>query len=164
MSEAWYIDGYNVVHDLAAPPSKKRPANSRKIVLSELFSKLAGFAASAERRLLVVLDGVGDNNEFRAYRTQSLDIVYSERVSADAYIERALFGARGRARLFVVTRDRALAQVALNGGAQVVTPKDLMERVAKDRQEKRDILHSHDVKAHGFHRPFEEKLKETPPS
>ncbi len=159
MHEEWFIDGYNVLHGTAVPQSKNRSASPRKITLSRLFSKAANFAAGTpERKVVVVLDGVGENNEFRAYRTQSLDIVYSGSVSADTAIEKSLYEARGRASLFVVTNDRAIARIALGVGAQVVSPRDFLERVRDDQKEKDEILSRHQVKAHRFNRPFEEKL------
>lgn len=163
MGEEWFIDGYNVVHELAGPKSQKRPANPAKILPHDLFSKVANFTAGRARKALVVLDGVGDNNEFRAYRTESLDIVYSGKVSADTFIERSLYEARGRAILFVVTKDRAIAQVASGVGARVVEPKDFLARIHEDSKEKQGILFKHQVKAHGFSRPFEEKLKKFDP-
>lgn len=150
MHEEWFIDGFNVLHALGT--------SARKLTLNDLLAKISSFA-SLERKLLIVLDGSGNPDEFRSYRTGHLDVVFAGKLSADSVIEKSLYTARGRAHLVAVTQDRAISQIALGVGARVLTPKDFWKRLEEDQKEKKNLLYRHEVKAHGFNRPFDKKLK-----
>jgi predicted RNA-binding protein with PIN domain len=90
MPEEWLIDGYNLLHDLAVPKEQK----SQK-TREQMFALLAEFASNVSARcVLVVLDGTGNDDDFTAYQTRTLRIVYSQKVSADSYIEKYLFEKR----------------------------------------------------------------------
>ena len=156
LSEEWLIDGYNLLHDLIQKNKKS------KISRENLFGLLASFAATGNHKILMVLDGRGNDEELEAYKTKFFHAVYSQSVSADAYIERCLCEKQGQSQLKVVTKDRALSDIARGFGAIVVEPRDFMERVYKKRQESGDALFKSKVAAHGFHRPFKDKLKDNP--
>lgn len=149
MIEEWLIDGYNLLHDVQS--KKGGPSRDR------LFALLAGFA-SPERRVLMVLDGIGDDEEFRAFRTPSFEIVRSQAVSADTHIERYLCEHKGRAMLVVVTRDRAVARMARGSGARVLDTREFMAVLASAETERSDALFKNRVRSHGFNRPFGDKL------
>jgi predicted RNA-binding protein with PIN domain len=149
MIEEWLVDGYNLLYDLQS--RKGGPSRDR------LFALLAGFA-SRERRVLMVLDGIGDDQEFRAVRTASFEIVYSQDVSADTHIEKYLCGHKGRAMLMVVTRDNAVAMMARGSGARVYDTREFMEVLAGVDAERSDTLFKQRVRGHGFNRPFDGKV------
>ncbi len=152
MPEEWLIDGYNLLYDLKK--SRTSPAVSRE----QLFGLLASFASMGERRVLMVLDGVGNDAEFESCRTAAFQIIYSQSVSADSYIEKYLYDKKGKVRFVVVTRDRAIANIASGTGARVMDPRVFMETMAEGQKDGADILFQHKVKAHGFNRPFDGKL------
>jgi predicted RNA-binding protein with PIN domain len=154
MTDIWLIDGYNLLHGIS--PSRKGGKPSREA----LCDMLAGFAAGGPRRVILVLDGKGQDAELSARDTKSFTAVYSNKVSADTYIEKYLFDHRGKARLFVVTGDRAIANVARGGGASVLSPKLFMEELKGVQSEASDTLFDQKVKSHGFNRPFDRKMKE----
>src|SRR5687768_9021898 len=107
MFELWLIDGYNLLHDLNPSRRGKKPAKEA------LFDLLADFAAAGkDRRVLLVLDGKGSEGEHDVRRTASFEAVYSQDVTADTYIEKSLYDNRAKARLFVVTKDRAITLMA----------------------------------------------------
>ncbi len=149
MVEEWLIDGYNLLYDLQS--RKGGPTRDR------LFALLAGFATQ-ERRVLMVLDGIGNDQEFRAFCTSFFEIVYSQAVSADTHIERYLSDRKGRAMLMVVTRDNAVAMMARGSGARVYDPREFMKVFAEVDSERSETLLKQRVRGHGFNRPFDGKL------
>ncbi len=153
LSEEWLIDGYNLLHDLTQKNKES------KISREALFGLLASFAATGNRKVLMVLDGRGNDEELEAYKTKSFHAVYSQMVTADSTIERTLCERQGQSQLKVVTKDRALSNIARGFGAIVVEPREFMERLYETQRESGDVLFKSKVAAHGFHRPFKDKLK-----
>jgi predicted RNA-binding protein with PIN domain len=143
--EKWLIDGCNLLHSL-------------KLGQAEFFAKVADFAAAERRKVLVVLDGSGNDEELETYRTALFRVVYCNAPSADAYLERTLCENKGRENFIVVTRDRAILQMARGMGARTMEPSHWEERWREVCKERKDILFRHEAKAHRFHRPFEGKL------
>ena len=157
MSEEWLIDGYNLLYTITPKNQKKS-----KISKEAVFGLLADFASAGDRRVLMVLDGKGGDEEFQAFKTKSFGVVYSQSVSADSYIEKYLYENKGRGMKMVVTRDRAVAQIARGTGARVMEPGEFLELLESGRKDAADILFKHKAKAHGFNRPFGDKLKDNP--
>jgi predicted RNA-binding protein with PIN domain len=123
-----------------------------------LFHALANFAAASGRQMLVVLDGKGDDSEWLSYQTSKLMICYSNSVSADAHIEKYLCQRKGTGQFYVVTRDRAITNMAHGFGANVIGTDVFISMLSDTNQESGDVLFRYRVKNRGFHRPFEEKL------
>ncbi len=162
------IDGYNLLHNLNSRKAKP----SSKISRESCLSRIAPFAASKRCQVTVVLDGVGHDDEFTGFRlpvparpaggrqagARGFCVVYSGPVSADAYIERYLFENKGKASFVVVTEDRAMADMVRGSGARVMSIRNFIDQLKAAEKESGDILFKHKVKAHGFHRPFEDKI------
>ena len=153
MSEEWLIDGYNVLHAF----SRKR-GGDRKLSRDALFAQLAGFASGEDRKVIVVLDGKGSDEELKGFQTAAFEVRYSQAVSADSAIEKYLYENRPK-KLMVVTNDRAIAQIARGGGARVTSAEGLIELLRAQTKEDKDILFKRQTDAHRFHRPFEKKLE-----
>jgi predicted RNA-binding protein with PIN domain len=149
MLEEWLIDGYNLIRDVI--PQSGPLQISREV----FFGKLAGFASSAERKVLVVLDGTGTDDEFEVYRTKSFNIIYSQSVTADSVIEKILFEQKGLITFTVVTKDGALARMARGSGSRVISPADFMKLLKDSQNENSQHLFQEKVRSHGFNRPFE---------
>lgn len=161
MSEEWVIDGYNLFYDRS---SESRTSNSKipKTDLTALIHRLAGFAASKkDHRLLLVFDGHIPENEWKVLATPSFQIISSGKITADSVIEKYLCDNKGR-RMIVVTKDRAVCQMAFGSGAGVLEPKEFMRLVEQSEKESRENLFREDVRSHGFHRPFGDKLSDLP--
>lgn len=154
MLEEWLIDGYNLLHSLS-PKKSKKSCISREA----LFELLASFASAEERKVLMVLDGHGNNEELGAYQTRTFEIIYSKALTADSVIERMLCEKKGTALFVVITQDYAVTQMALGLGARVMKPGEFMILINAGRNENDQILFKEKVKSHGFNRPFEKKLK-----
>lgn len=154
MTEEWLIDGYNLLHDCA----DLRP----KITRSQLLDRLAEFASESDRLVCMVLDGQGNDHEFRAHQTAQFHAVYSQNISADAYIEKYVCANARARRIMVVTNDRAIASMARGSGASVVSGAEFRRLLGESGKSRADQLFSHRVKAHGFNRPFSDKLKDKP--
>ena len=154
MAEEWLIDGYNLLHAIASGRSSQKKSRGALLAMS------AGFAALKAERMLVVLDGMGDEAEPDVYRTEFFRVVYSQKVSADAVLERQLFDRRAEAHFTVVTNDRAIANSARGSGARVLSADVFMQRIEESRKESSETQHRNKFRSHGFHRPFEDKLKD----
>ena len=155
MTEEWLIDGYNLLHSFPAA-TPRRPKLSRE----DLCKALADFASSVNHPVILVFDGKGNPAEFSHYSTKHLSILYSQSVTADAYIERYLFEHKGRCSFTVVTKDRAITNHARGCGARVLSPSIFMETLSAACRESGDVLFKEKVRSHGFNRPFEKKLKD----
>ena len=152
MLEEWLIDGYNLLHALNALSQWRGLSREKFLIL------LADFAAARDRRVTVVLDGKGNPDEFQAYLTKSFSVLYSQDVSADTCIEKCLYERRKEASFVVVTHDRAIASMARGAGARVMSAGDILELLKTDRKNAEELSFKQDVRAHGFHRPFKDKL------
>ena len=122
----------------------------------------AEFASFKNVSVLLVLDGAGDPAELGAYRTSCFEVVYSQKVPADAYIEKHLYENRDKQRLVVVTDDRAITNIARGCGASVLGTSTFAELLKECKKEGSDLLQKEKSREHGFHRPFEDKLKDLP--
>ena len=145
MIEAWLIDGCNLLHCF---PSKN------------WYERLAGFASAKQCLVMVVLDGVGDDAEFEKVRTDFFHIVYAQNTSADCAIERHLFQNKGKASFTVVTNDRTILDMATGLGARVMKNNVFVEFLKETEHNTNNILWEQKLDSHGFHRPFDEKLKD----
>lgn len=153
MPDVWLIDGYNLLHSLGSPGKK-----GRGLTRESLAAKLAGFAETEGCELILVLDGQGPQDELLSHRTRYFNVVYSSKVSADTFIEKALYD-RKNERLHVVTQDTAIRRMARGCGAAVYDSGEFMERLNARSVENDDKLFKEKVRAHGFNRPFDGKLK-----
>ena len=155
MPEEWLIDGYNLLHSALSAGEK-----GSDISLPRFFSRIADLASSQKHLILMVLDGSGNDKELDTHRTSFFRVVYSKKISADAYIERYLFENRSRATMTVVTNDRAIIDLARGGGARVLSTAEFSELLQETKLKNADILFKEKVKSHGFNRPFDQKLKD----
>ncbi len=157
MPEEWLIDGYNFIHGVSPPGSKKSKKSNSFLI--GLISRLASFAAQNQnRKLILVLDGKSHPREWDSLCTEALSIVSSGEITADSFIERYLFENKNRFLLTVVTGDRAILQMASGSGGRTLSPKDFERLLGEAEKTSADILFQQKVKSHGFYRPFRDKL------
>ena len=156
MAEEWLIDGYNLLHALhsASPPEKNRSN------LHRLISDVADFASESSQVVFMVLDGHGRQGELDICHTAFFRVVYSQKISADTFIEKTLFERRAETQFMVVTNDRAIANIARGGGARVMSTTQFLERMRESKKESTDKQQKNKIKSHSFHRPFEDRLKD----
>jgi predicted RNA-binding protein with PIN domain len=155
MPEEWLIDGYNLLHARASAGHSQHPQKR-----SELLAELAGFASLKGQPVVVVLDGKGEPGELETHDTKLFRVVYSQKVSADACIERTLYERRSTTLFTVVTNDRAIANIARGGGSRVMSCETFLETLKESGKESSDTLHKGRIRSHGFNRPFDDKLKD----
>ena len=110
--------------------------------------------------MLLVLDGKGEFAELDIHHTPLFRVVYSQKVSADTYIEKVLFDRRSEARFTVVTDDRAISNIARGSGALVLGTGPFIEMMKESKKEGAESMDKGKIRSHGFHRPFEDKLKD----
>lgn len=152
MAEEWLIDGYNLLYE--TDRARKKSASDR----ARMLSRLAEFAAAGERVVTVVLDGHGDAAELNSYKSARFEAIYSQKVTADACIERTLFERPNRSKVTVVTADRAITDVARGMGGRVMKPVEFLRLLKDEDKAGQDRIFQDRVRGHGFNRPFGDKL------
>ncbi len=155
MVEEWLIDGCNLLHAYPSANTSKDKKNR-----AVLLSALAGFASLKGKPMLVVMDGKGEPAEMDIHHTALFRVVYSQKVSADTCIEKLLYERRSEARFTVVTDDRAISNIARGSGAMVLGTGAFLELMKESRKESSETLDKGKIRSRGFHRPFEDKLKD----
>ena len=154
--EEWLIDGYNLIHSISA---QKNPPSEFPSSPAALCSLLAGFASFKKQKMRMVLDGVGAPEELKVHGTDYFEVVYSQKVSADHYIEKYIYQNKAVLAFIVITDDRTISGIARGGGAKVLKNSLFLEMLKEAGREGKAILQKEDVRTHGFNRPFDEKLK-----
>lgn len=150
--EEWFVDGTNVLHAF-------RPAEgSGPLDLPGLARDLACLASEENLRIWIVLDGKGPADELAGHRAPGLEVVYAQSLSADTWIERALYERSAGPACVVVTGDAAVSRIARGTGARVWTSAQLAERLKQAEHDRGERLRRGRAAQHGFHRPFENKL------
>ncbi len=152
MPEEWLIDGYNLLYSIAS-----KQWRGKKLTREALLGALASFAEGRGCRVLMVLDGKGPAEELEVYKTKYFEARYSQSVTADSVIERIVY--QNKENCVVVTKDRAIAQMARGSGARVMTPEDFSDLLEESQKERKDFLWERETDARGFNRPFGDKLK-----
>ncbi len=155
MNEEWLIDGYNLLYYICAQKDRALPCNK-----NALTSVLAGMASAKKQSIVLVLDGVGSAEELEIYQAPYFRAEYSQKVSADHFIERHLYLNKSLCSFLVVTDDRTISSVARGSGARVLKNSQFLEMIRTVRQESDMILFKEKTRQYGFNRPFDEKLKD----
>lgn len=123
MTTTYFIDGYNVLHKLreAGPP----PAEDLEQARDDLVDLVATFCSATGDVATIFFDGTGRAPESVAHRAAQPAIVYSaKKISADALIEKAVYEAKHRERIVVVTADRGIRDLCTGMGALAMTPEN----------------------------------------
>jgi predicted RNA-binding protein with PIN domain len=132
----YYLDAYNVIHcnDSLRATAEKSVESAR----NTLVKMAADYCTLSGQKVVVVFDGTGNPSMSAkgASRVSNLQIVYCEgAMSADTYIERAIFETKKRLDAVVVTADNTVAQLVRGMGALVLKPQSFLNDVQKSLSE-----------------------------
>ena len=135
----YYLDAYNIIHgsDSLRAVAQKSIGAARDALIKMVESYCT---QSSQEEVVVVFDGRGDPSMSAksASKVGNLRIAYCEgTISADAYIERAVFKTRKRLNVVVVTADSTVAQLVRGMGALVLKLKLFLEQIESSRFETR---------------------------
>ena len=134
----YYLDGYNVLH--RSETLKALTQRSLDAARDALINMLAEYCALTDDEIVLVFDGAGDPSKSadRVDELGRLRIVYCKNtISADTYIERAVFDSKNRLSVVVVTADRTVAQSARGMGALVLKPQSFVDQIESAQSESR---------------------------
>jgi predicted RNA-binding protein with PIN domain len=152
--EVWLIDGYNLIHALDG----KTSALDRPVSTGALLNRLNNFASGQSIKIVFILDGVGNTAEFDAFKTDRMEIRYSQDISADTFIERLLQAKKPGLSCAVITNDRALCSMTRGLGSRVFNSRELLAMLADASADQENKIFRQSVKSHGFNRPFNDLL------
>ena len=133
----YYVDGYNVIYK----SSTLRPlaVQDYESAREALIDKVAQLCATTQQDVTVVFDGQARHlPELAPHQrgVKSLHIVYSPKhLTADAVIERAVYQAKNRLEVCVVSNDRGLRDLCRNLGALTMEADSFLETVREIRQD-----------------------------
>ncbi len=153
MATIYYIDGYNVLHK----SSELRPLARQDLETAReaLIDKVAVYCAATGSRVHLVFDGRGQHQPEKVAHHRGVDgleIIYSPAgLTADAYIERAVYKAAHRLSLVVVSNDRGLRDLCRNMGALTMEADSFIETVreaGRDTSERAAGTHRDSNPAH----------------
>ncbi len=134
----YYIDGYNVVH--CCSRLRALIQDSFEAGRDALVDRVSRYCAATGEAAMVVFDGRGRAAEPMPpfHGSPGLEVVYSPtHQSADALIERAVYDAKNRRDIIVVSGDRGIRDLCRGLGALVMSPDNFLvavdERLERDR-------------------------------
>jgi len=127
MSLQYYIDGYNVIHQFTAFQELAR--HDLEAARGALIEELMSFCSASDARVSVVFDGQGDAQKPAGVPgVPRLTIAFSPgKLSADTYIESAVYVAKDRRSIVVVSGDRGIRDLCMGIGASTLRPEYFME-------------------------------------
>lgn len=124
MAETYYIDGYNLLHkNIEWSLLAKRDLEAARDALVEA---LAQWCAATGHQVKIIFDGSGIRTETADAHPSfpGMEIVFtSRRASADAIIERGVYGERNKEKVIVVTADHAIRDLCTGMGAMTMSPE-----------------------------------------
>jgi len=124
MTETVIVDGYNVIH--AIPHLKSCLNESLEMAREELINELLRYSDFTGNEIVVVFDSSRHrpSSEDR-HSTSGFKVVFtSQRQTADAYIERAVYSKRKKdQRWRVISGDRKIQDIALGKDVFVTSPE-----------------------------------------
>jgi len=136
MASLYYIDGYNVLHRSSVMRASARVdlENAREA----LIDRVAQFCIATGHRACVVFDGRHTNKADRIphKNVPGLQLVYTPTdLTADSYIERAVYQHKDRLQVAVVSNDRSLRDLCRNLGALTMEADNFLDTVRESRQD-----------------------------
>ena len=124
MIETVIIDGYNVIY--AIPHLKNCLNESLEMAREELINELLRYSDFTGSEVIVVFDSSRHRSSSEdLYSTSGFKVVFtSQRQTADAYIERAVYSKRPKDRRWrVISADRKIQDIALGKDVFVTSPE-----------------------------------------
>jgi len=155
----YFLDGYNVIH--CSDSLRATAGKSMDSARNALIKLAADFCTQSGQEVVVVFDGAADPSMSvkGASRVGKLQIVYCKgAISADTYIERAVYQMRNRLDAVVITADGTVAQLARGMGALVLKPQSFVDEVHKTLSETRGRRSG--TKTHRFGTGLSDRLGE----
>lgn len=136
MKEYLVVDGYNII--FAWPEFEKLRKTGMNHARARLVDILVNYAAMSGDHVVLVFDAhlARKNVEHVEAAGDSLEVVYTvEGETADAAIERLVGELLEQGRVHVATSDWAEQSMIFGRGAYRITPRELLDKINRLRQE-----------------------------
>ncbi len=133
-----FVDGYNVIHSW--PSLKKAAAKNLEKAREQLIKRLSPYQDYTGTRVKIVFDGK-ELGKSSSQIVMGLEVIFSPRnQTADSVIERLVYASPQREKIQVATSDYEERMMVFGLGAQVISPQDLEEEVARTLKEARNFI------------------------
>lgn len=144
MAEIYYIDGYNLLH--FSPRWKESAEADLETGRDALVNAVSAWSAATGSQAKIIFDGTGRRTETSGQDVHGADVevLYSSRrTSADALIERGVYGVSKRDSVIVVSADRGILDLCRGMGALTMNPAAFLRTLdeVSDRISSRLELH-----------------------
>lgn len=149
MALTYYIDGYNLLHQV--PEYKSLAARDLEAARNAVVRAASLLLSSGADRVVVVFDGRGDKRPGKKTEPgpEGVEVLYSsDKESADTVIERFVYIHKDRSQVTVVTGDSTIRSFCMGLGALVLRPDHFLEALNTHNAEiRRQLQTSHQVKS-----------------
>ncbi len=132
MSETYYIDGYNLLHYV--PRWKELAEHDLEEARKALVIEVSKWCAATDHTAKVIFDGAGARTEVsdQAGRVGGVEVLYTSRhTTADAIIERGVYGTPERGSIVVVSADRGILDLCRGMGAMSMRPEHFLRTMGE---------------------------------
>ena len=130
MSQIYYIDGYNVIHQ--SPDLEAAFHEDIERAREKLIERVTKWVNSTQDVAKIIFDGQGRRTEASPHHSDSgpVEILFSSKhKTADHIIERAVFQTNRKDAVIVVSADRGITDLCMGMGALVMHPKNFWAQV-----------------------------------
>ncbi len=120
MSVQYFLDGYNVIHQIPALACKRSLREARESLIRLLVA--GNFSGSVRNRLTIVFDGQPGVDHAGA--SSFIKVVFSSSQSADDLMRDMVEKSAAKKSIYAITDDKALAQSIRALGARTIRVKE----------------------------------------
>lgn len=141
MASLYYIDGYNVLHRSSVLRASARL--DLESAREALIDRVAQFCIATGQKACVVFDGRHTSKADRVphKNVPGLQLVYTpSELTADSYIERAVYQHKDRLQVAVVSNDRSLRDLCRNLGALTMEADNFLDSVRESRHDMEGVM------------------------
>jgi predicted RNA-binding protein with PIN domain len=130
MSAIYLIDAFNVIYQ--CPQLKSLLGRDFEAARDALIERVSRYCGTTGEPAKVIFDGRGRRPESHAPHrgAPGLEVIYSPgHLTADAVIEREVYGTQNRREIIVVTGDRGIRDLCRGLGSLVMAPEHFLKMI-----------------------------------
>ncbi|MFP6584271.1 MAG: NYN domain-containing protein [Candidatus Hydrogenedentota bacterium] len=141
MNQIFYIDGYNVIHEL--PELEAMMSHDIELAREKLIEYVLRWSSTSGETAKIIFDGQGKHTQASPHHEQTgpVEVIFSSKhKTADSIIERAVYRAKTKGSVIVVSGDRGITDLCMGMGALVMHPRNFWVSVGESTSETKRAL------------------------